>query len=72
MASKRNLRKKQCGRKERFETLEAATKAMRRAETIFSQRNTMSPYRCPFCKGFHYGHRPVRQQSAHTLQQAIQ
>ena len=60
MASKRNLRKKNCTNKVRYQTLDLAQSAARDA----NKRTTwINAYKCQFCGGFHIGHAPynVRQ-----------
>lgn len=63
MASKRRLRRKACGNKQRFATQDAAIAALRALTRSRGWHGYMAPYRCSFCGGFHYGHPPqhVRQ-----------
>lgn len=53
MASKRRLRRKSCTGKVRYLSQDLALAAL----------SAMTPYRCQFCNGFHFGHPPkhVRQ-----------
>ena len=61
MASKRQLRRKQCGDKVRHAKLEFALIAARKAGVgkVFAANDTFSAYACPHCGGFHIGHRPT-------------
>lgn len=59
MASKRRLRRRQCGSKVRYPTREMAKDAM--CSVIRNGRKHggwLHVYPCRFCGGFHYGHRP--------------
>lgn len=65
MASKRRLRRKACTGKVRFASQDdalAAIKAMIRKHG--RGIGVMTPYRCPFCNGFHFGHPPRRVRQA--------
>lgn len=62
MASKRNLRRKQCGDKHRFETLDGAAQEARRVAN--GTGGWLEAYRCPFCGGHHYGHPNARQRQS--------
>jgi hypothetical protein len=59
MASKRAMRRRICGVKRRFVSQHLAIAAIMR---LRHKRNcfldTLQPYRCRFCHGFHFGHRP--------------
>lgn len=48
MASKRHQRRKACGEKRRYETLDQALASRRDRE--------LRAYRCTFCGAFHLGH----------------
>lgn len=50
----RNLRKKSCLGKIRFESMGRANKACRAYKHRFGQK--MNPYKCSFCDGYHIGH----------------
>lgn len=56
MSSKRRLRRRECERKKRYATPEAA----RRDAWRVSQRESLQihAYHCPHCRGYHVGHRP--------------
>lgn len=56
MASKRALKRKQCGDKHRFNSVHDANQAAGRA----SQKSDswISSYKCRFCGYFHIGHPP--------------
>lgn len=61
MASKRRIRRRQCGGKRRHETAAAAEKAMR--SVIFSgyrRGGWLQVYKCRFCNGYHFGHAPKK------------
>lgn len=54
MASKRVLRRRQCGHKHRH-----ATQREARAHVValeYAGGHDLQPYRCPWCKQFHVGH----------------
>lgn len=53
MASKRRIRRKQCGSKIKFPSLGAAIGRARRLEGKFGR---MYGYHCRFCNRFHIGH----------------
>ena len=56
MASKRRLRRKGCVTKFRYGTMrEASSEAFKARER---GAGNVWPYGCPFCNGFHVGHRP--------------
>lgn len=59
MASKRAMRRRICGVKRRFVSQHLAIAAImqlrRRKKLPF---DTLQPYRCRFCHGFHFGHQP--------------
>lgn len=56
MASKRAIRRKRCGTKQQFATQQAALGAI-----VALARKTgvkgLTPYRCPFCRQYHFGHK---------------
>ena len=61
MSSKRRLRRKVCTGKQRFiDQLEAQAAAGRVMRSESSRGSYLTPYRCRFCKGFHFGHTPWR------------
>ncbi len=62
MSSKRRIRRKSCTGKTRYLSFKEAEHAM----TGFIRRQSgsdwpLSPYRCKFCNGFHFGHVPLAQ-----------
>lgn len=57
MASKRRLRRKQCGHKRRYENHDQATVAMHQIIQAGKKRGGwLRVYRCRFCNGYHFGH----------------
>lgn len=64
MASKRRLRRKACGKKVRYLTQDAAMSALRGMTRDHGGRGYMTPYRCQFCGGFHFGHPPKKVRQA--------
>lgn len=61
MASKRRVRNRACGRKKRHESQETATKEMNRLIRVRRVGDSpLSVYRCPWCGGWHVGHRPMQ------------
>jgi hypothetical protein len=61
MSSKRRLRRKSCTGKQRFvDQLEALAAVGRLVRSESFRGSHLSPYRCRFCKGFHFGHSPWR------------
>jgi len=55
MASKRRLRRKQCATKVRYSSRKEARQAV--------LRPSLQIYKCPFCTGYHAGHKPMRRES---------
>ncbi len=53
MASKRQIRRKECGNKIKYETHEAANKVRKHVD--YYKTNV---YKCKWCGGFHIGHTP--------------
>jgi hypothetical protein len=53
MSSKRQLRRKACTRKRRYQTRQAADIAARRTN---NRDGRLVAYKCDFCGGFHVGH----------------
>lgn len=61
MSSKRAIRRKSCDGKTRFESFAAAAGALRAfLRKVGNDGWPLSPYRCRFCNGFHFGHVPVK------------
>lgn len=60
MASKRGLRRKACDGKRRYTSQEQA-EAVARDTANYNHRHNdycfIAAYRCPFCNGWHVGHR---------------
>jgi hypothetical protein len=57
MASKRQVRRRKCGTKRRFDTERAARAGMISAIARgVSTKGYASPYRCKFCGKYHWGH----------------
>lgn len=59
MASKRNLRRRSCEGKRRYETEQAARSAARLCSWMHDA-DRLTPYRCGFCGSWHFGHRVQR------------
>lgn len=57
MASKRRIRRKQCGRKMRFDSHDLAAAAMFKL-IVSGKKNGgwLHVYKCRFCHGYHFGH----------------
>lgn len=58
MASKRRLRRKECGSKRRFESEEAANRTIGALRRSGGLQGYVHSYRCSRCGGFHFGHPP--------------
>lgn len=59
MASKRHIRRKQCGGKKRFESHGEAHGIMHSLISSGNKRGGwLHVYFCKFCKGYHFGHAP--------------
>jgi hypothetical protein len=57
VASKRRIRRKQCSKKNRFDTRELAHAAMHRLLRSGSKHGGwLHVYPCRFCNGYHFGH----------------
>lgn len=64
MASKRHIRRRQCGRKRRYQSPDQATAAMHAVIRAKKTRGGfLHVYCCRFCRGYHFGH-AIRQQGA--------
>jgi hypothetical protein len=59
MGSKRNLRRKSCTGKTRFETSKMAHRAMS-SMSHKEYRGKMNVYKCRFCKKYHFGRAPKK------------
>ena len=70
MASKRNLRRKACGGKQRFPTQAEAGAVAHRIASRNPARGALWAYRCDFCSGFHFGHPPARVRQAASARAA--
>jgi len=65
MASKRRIRRKQCGSKRRFETRYLAMDCMHSLIRAGKTRGGyLQVYICKFCGGFHFGHAIGKQKGA--------
>ncbi|EAP0942965.1 hypothetical protein B7802_07380 [Salmonella enterica] len=60
MASKRRLRRKQCGRKRCHKTAADACIELRLIKLKYGHQGQIGVYRCPFCNNYHVGHTPGR------------
>lgn len=58
MASKRRIRRKSCGTKERFTDSVAAQRRISELKRKTGDRAWINVYPCQFCKGYHIGHAP--------------
>lgn len=58
MSSKRHIRRKSCTGKQRFTSQGDALDALKGLHKRKGYQGYMTPYRCPFCGGYHYGHPP--------------
>ena len=57
MSSKRNVRKKSCSNKEKYETSNSAWREIRYIYDNDKKRDgRLHPYKCIFCKKYHIGH----------------
>lgn len=57
MASKRRLRRRACGHKQRFSDRPAAEAAMFKVVHAKNRRGGwLNVYCCRFCNGYHFGH----------------
>lgn len=57
MSSKRRIRHRSCTGKVRHGDVQAAQAARRGLQERKGYDGPMDCYRCPFCKGWHIGHR---------------
>lgn len=64
MSSKRALRRKACTGKVRHATEAAARAAIAGVHRAGRDAGLLTPYRCRFCNGFHFGHPPRRVRQA--------
>jgi hypothetical protein len=61
MSSKRAIRRKACDGKTRYTSFAEAAGAMRTfLRHVGNDGWPLSPYRCRFCNGFHFGHVPTK------------
>lgn len=60
MSSKRRLRRKMCDGKQRFASEKEARTAIWKLKQTKPGSGFVAPYRCSFCKQFHFGHPPAR------------
>lgn len=59
MSSKRALRRKKCSGKQRFADELEARSAIGKLHAAKGWQGLLTPYRCNFCNGFHFGHAPA-------------
>lgn len=64
MASKRRLRRNACGKKRRYDSQDQALAAIKALTRSGGASGYLTPYRCPFCHAFHFGHPPKRVRQA--------
>lgn len=64
MSSKRRLRRNACGRKVRYASQDEALAALIALKRGRPETGYLTPYRCPFCNGFHFGHPPKKVRQA--------
>jgi len=58
MASKRQVRRSECGNKKKFDTFEEAGRSSKISSMITKRR--IMAYKCKWCGGFHIGHPPKK------------
>lgn len=58
MSSKRRIRRKSCTGKQRFLSEAEARQAIKALTRSKGWQGLLTPYRCQFCNGFHFGHAP--------------
>lgn len=63
MASKRRIRRKACGSKQKFSTAKAAGDAAFGLQRRKGYSGPINTYRCPHCKQYHWGHNSYRPSS---------
>ena len=56
MSSKRAIRRRSCEGKHRHLSWDAANAALRSLLRRRGDQGHLQAYRCPFCRGFHFGH----------------
>jgi len=56
MASKRKLRKRECGDKRRYGTMADAARHLAWLRNLNPSFNNVGAYHCGFCGSFHLGH----------------
>ncbi|WP_431511621.1 hypothetical protein [Variovorax sp. DAIF25] len=59
MSSKRAIRRKQCTGKQRYASELDARAAISTLHRNKGYQGLLTPYRCSFCNGFHFGHAPA-------------
>ena len=59
MSSKRRIRRKSCTGKQRFLNEAEALQAIKALTRAKGWQGLLTPYRCQFCNGFHFGHAPA-------------
>ncbi len=63
MASKRKQRRKVCGTKVKYPTVESAKRVVFFLAKKDSSNNYLNVYKCPFCKAYHIGHSGIRRRA---------
>lgn len=63
MASKRRIRRRICSSKKRFEDVNSAMFAIRSLKKDTGTLSFFVPYKCKFCKKFHFGRTKGRSNS---------
>ena len=58
MSSKRRLRRKVCGNKNRYVSTNAARDTIGKLKRQGKLNGIVNIYKCKFCKGWHLGHAP--------------
>lgn len=58
MSSKRNMRRKQCDGKKKYNSATEAEESMRERKRLGLFRGAGNVYRCHFCAQWHVGHMP--------------
>lgn len=56
MASKRRIRRKECGSKIRYATVELANAFIHSLFRLGKKQGWLSAYKCKHCNGYHVGH----------------
>jgi hypothetical protein len=57
---KKNARRRKCENKVRYGTMEGAAAGIDRLREVKKVTELLTPYKCGFCQGWHFGHPPAR------------